>query len=172
MFRRHRPRVAHPAADYVRWENFLQFRLPRAANLEIDALDDFIQWLPLDQSNPINLENAALLIRNFDKHEFNVIVPYPLSKSDWEFFRQQLSGLSLNAFLLHPSLEVALSDRGRKLSEREQSRIRQQYEERMLLDVGFPIDNSQQSPEETAERILDLLEQGKGEEGTGWGAGE
>lgn len=132
-------------------------QMSRTALLEIDALDDCIQRLPLSESNPINLENAVLLIRNFHRHRFNVVVPYPISKPDWAFIQQELSDIPLYVFLLRPSLSVAVSNRGRMLTQREVERVRQQYTEGTIMDVGSPIDNSAQRPEDTAHLVLRRL---------------
>jgi len=56
----------------------LASKIKNTAILEIDFLRDFINFIPLEKSININLENACLLIKNFFKHKINVIIPYPI----------------------------------------------------------------------------------------------
>ncbi|MEI7477769.1 MAG: hypothetical protein WCJ81_04610 [bacterium] len=65
-------------------------KIPQTANIEIDALRDFIPWLELEKAVPINLENAILLIQNFTKHGYNVVVPYPISQKNYEYVTREL----------------------------------------------------------------------------------
>ena len=99
--------------------------IPNMAIVEIDVLREMIEWMPIDQAVPINLENAVAVIRNFTKHGISCIVPYPLSQKNYEFVTSVLSNLCVPMFFfaLAPSF-------------------------------GTIIDNSKQTPEETAEVIL------------------
>jgi len=132
--------------------------IPNTAIVEIDALREMIEWMPIDQAVPINLENAIAVIRNFTKHSISCIVPYPLSQKNYEFVTNGLSDLSVPMlfFTLAPLLEKVLSDRGeRKLDERERKRIGHHYDIGIHApSFGIIIDNSDQTPEETAKIIL------------------
>ena len=74
---------------------------------------------------------------------------------DHERFVQGLAdtGTLVHTFTLAPPFEVASNDRGdRKLSERERERVAQLYAAGINEPpFGAVIDNSLQSPEETAE---------------------
>jgi len=122
--------------------------------VEIDVLREMIEWMPIDQAVPINLENAIAVIRNFTKHGISCIIPYPLSQKNYEFVTSGLSdlGMPMFFFTLAPSLEKALSDQGeRKLNERERERIKYHYSIGIHApSFGTIIDNSDQTPEETA----------------------
>ncbi len=135
--------------------------MPNMAIVEIDALREMIEWMPIDQTVPINLENAIAVIRNFTKHGIPCIVPYPLSQRNYEFVTDGLSGLSapLFFFTLAPSIEKVLSDRGkRKLDEQERERIKHHYNIGIHApSFGMVIDNSKQTPEETAKIILENI---------------
>jgi uridine kinase len=132
--------------------------LPNTALVEIDAFHEMIDWMPIGQSIPLNLENAASVITNFVKRNLNVIVPYPLSQKNYDFMIENLKDLDtdIHVFTLAPQLEKALTNRGtRELSDWEKERIQHHY------DIGIPsptfgetIDNSEQTPEETTEYIL------------------
>lgn len=132
--------------------------LPNTALVEIDAFHEMINWMPIEQSIPLNLENAVSVITNFAKKNLNVIVPYPLSQKNYDFMMEHLKGLDadIHVFTLAPQLEKALTNRGtRELSDWEKERIQHHYA------IGIPsptfgevIDNTEQTPEETLEYIL------------------
>lgn len=132
--------------------------MPNTAIVEIDALREMIDWMPIDQAVPINIENAVAVIRNFTKHGISCIVPYPLSQKNYELVTRELSdlGVPMFFFTLAPSLEKALSDRGeRTLDEQERERIKYHYKIGIHApSFGMVIDNSDQTPEETAKIIL------------------
>jgi energy-coupling factor transporter ATP-binding protein EcfA2 len=132
--------------------------MPNTATVEIDALREMIEWMPIDQAVPINLENAIAVIRNFTKHDISCIVPYPLSQRNYELVTSGLSDLDVPMFFftLAPSIETTLSDRGkRKLDDEERKRIKHHYAIGIHTpSFGTIIDNSRQTPEETAQEIL------------------
>lgn len=132
--------------------------IPNTAIVEIDALRDMIQWMPIDKAVPINLENAVAVIRNFTKHDISCIVPYPLSEKNHVFIADALLdlGTPIHYFTLAPSIEAALSDRGaRKLDDSERERIKHHYAIGIHTpSFGMIINNTKQTPEETAREIL------------------
>jgi adenylate kinase family enzyme len=132
--------------------------LSNCALLEIDSLREMIDWMPIDKAVPINLENAASLIRNFIGRGFDVVVPYPLSQKNYDYLLEKLKDLDAEVlfFTLAPRLETALSDRGvRKLDEIEKKRVKHHYNIGITKpSFGEIIDNTSQTPEETAEVIL------------------
>lgn len=135
--------------------------LPDTALLEIDTLRKMIDWMPIDQAVPINLENAVLLIRNFAKRGVDLIVPYPLSQKDHDYMLDQLKDVNTKifTFTLAPKLEKALTNRGtRELNDWEKSRIKHHYE----IGINNPsfgevIDNSDISAEEVKNYILSRI---------------
>lgn len=136
-------------------------KIENAALLEIDVFHEMIEWMPIDKAVPINLENALSVIRNFVKREISVIVPYPLSQKNYDFMISGLKDLEtdIDIFTLAPKLEKVLENRGsRELTEQEKERIKHHY------DIGIPnptfgeiIDNSEQTPQETANYILSKI---------------
>lgn len=140
-------------------------KLSNTALVEIDSLRDMIEWVPIDEAVPINLENAISVIKNFVKKGLNVVVPYPLSQEDYDYMMENLKDLQvgISAFTLAPKMETALSNRGRReISEHEKERIKHHYK------IGIPnptfgevIDNSEQTPQETAKYILSRIDRQK-----------
>lgn len=139
----------------------LQKRIPKAAVVEVDALREFIDWLPLEQAIPINLKNAVSVVKNFVSEDLNVILPYPLSEKNYEFFAKELATINqkLTFITLAPQLEKVLENRGvREVTEQEKQRIRYHYDNGLEKPrFGTIIDNSNQTPEQTVEEILKKL---------------
>lgn len=133
-------------------------KLPTAALVEIDALRDMIGWMPIDQAIPINLENAISIIRNFVRRDLDVIVPYPLSQKNYDYAIGGLKDLDaeIHVFTLAPKLENALTNRGgRNLDDWERERIKHHYKIGIHSpSFGEIIDNTNQTPEETADYIF------------------
>lgn len=137
-------------------------KIKDTAVVEVDRFHEFIPWMPVAESVLINLENAVLVIRNFYKRGFNVIVPYPLSKRNYEYLMEELKDIAENIsiFTLNPELEEVLKNRGsRELTEAEKERIKYHYSMGINNPTfGKVINNTKQTPEETAENISSLMD--------------
>lgn len=135
--------------------------LPNFALVEIDAFHEMINWMPISQSVPINLENAVSVIKNFKKKGIGVIVPYPLSQKNYDYMMDELKDVDtkIYVFTLSPKLDKALTNRGeRELTNEEKDRIKYHYDIRIHAPkFGEVIDNSEQTPGETAKLILDKI---------------
>lgn len=133
-------------------------KLSNVALVEIDSLREMIEWMPIDEAVPINLENAILVIRNFVKRNLNVIVPYPLSQNNYNYVVNELKDIDTKIyfFTLAPKLEKILTNRGeRELNDWERERIKYHYNIGINNPpFGIIIDNTDQKSEETAEEIL------------------
>lgn len=136
-------------------------KLGKTALVEIDNLRAFIEWMPLDQAISISLDNAVSVIKNFVKSNINVIVPYPVSNKNYEYIIKELEKYKdiIEVFTLSPKLEVVLKNRGtRELSDFEKERIKYHYSIGIQNpDFGAIIDNSNETPNETAEKILRIV---------------
>lgn len=139
----------------------LTSELPNTALVEIDTLRAMIEWMPIEQSIPLNLENAVSVITNFVRKGLSVIIPYPLSQKNYDFLTENLKDLNtdIRAFTLAPKLEKALTNRGtRELDDWEKERIQHHYDIGIHNPTfGEVIDNTNQTPEETAGVILSKL---------------
>ncbi len=135
--------------------------VPNTAHVEVDSLRHFVHWLPLEEAIPISLENAASVALNLVARGMHVVIDYPLGAEDHQYLVDRLAKTAemVHTFTLSPSLSVAVENRGnRELSARAKRRIREQYEYRKSHSpVGLPIDNTHQTPEETAETIVKEL---------------
>lgn len=136
-------------------------KIPNTAHIEVDNLREFISFMPLDQSIPINLENTISLIKNFSKNKINSIVTYPLSEKNYNFLMGKLKDLNekIYVFSLNPNIEsISNNDRGRNLTDWEKERIKYHYEIGINNpSFGITINSTNQTPEETAEEILQQI---------------
>lgn len=137
----------------------LKERVPRTAHVE--GLRQFIDWMSTEESTPFNVKNITSLIKNFSEGGLNVVVSYPISESDFHKVKREIEDLDpdVYAFTLRPRLEVAIKNRGeRQLTKEEVAQIRRAYEQGVQDSTyGIEIDNSEETPEETAQRILGTL---------------
>lgn len=137
-------------------------KLGKVAFLEVDTLSAFIEWMPIDERVPINLDNTVSVIRNFAKRGLDVIVLYPLSVKNYQYLAESLKDIDtpIFCFVLNPSLDVALSERGkRKLTDWEKERIQYHYDTGINNPgFGVVVDTTSQTPEETAQVILEALQ--------------
>lgn len=142
--------------------NILVKKIPNTALLEIDSLRAMIEWMPIDQSIPINLENAISVIKNFSNRGLNIIVPYPLSQKNYDYVISELKDIETKKyfFTLAPKIEKSLINRGnRELNDWERGRIKHHYNSGITTpSFGEIIDNSEQTPDETANFILNKID--------------
>ena len=120
--------------------DLLKKEFPRSAHIEVDVLHDMVEWMPLDDAIPLNLKNALALTNNFIEEDLDVIISYPLSKAEYEYFNQSLPlDIQRFFFTLNPRLDHALTNRGsRELTGWEIERIKYHYETG-INDPGFGI---------------------------------
>jgi hypothetical protein len=137
-------------------------RCERCAHVEVDLLREFIRWMPIDESIPINLANAVAVTKTFVRHGIRTIISYPLSKHDFSYLTSELEELNVPviAITLNPGLHRAITNRGsRALGAEEVKRIHYMYESGLASPgFGVEIDNSSQTIEETVQKVLDIAE--------------
>lgn len=135
--------------------------LPRTAHVEVDDLSDFVEWMPLLESTPLNLANAAAITRNFVNFGLDVVISTPLFQDGYDYLVRELTplGVPIHCVTLNPGMAAALTNRGtRELTKWELRRIPQLYAEGVHSpSFGFVIDNAHQTPDETAHRILEMI---------------
>lgn len=135
--------------------------LPRTAHVEVDDLHDFVEWMPLEEAIPLNMANTVAVTRNFVAFGLNVVISSPMPQDSYDYLMQELAplGVPIHAVTLSSSLAVTLTNRGtRELTEKELRRIPELYAEGIPNPpFGMIIDNTHQTPEETARQILASL---------------
>lgn len=140
----------------------LQNNIPNTAHIEVDNLRDFVSWMDGEAgAYSLSIENAVLITKNFVKHGLNVVFTYLLEKNDYKNIMEMLGGVDtkIYVFTLNPDISVVLANRGnRELSSKEQERIRYHYKiGTNKPSFGQIIDNTKQTPEETADKILEAV---------------
>ncbi|MGI4788889.1 MAG: phosphotransferase-like protein [Janthinobacterium lividum] len=139
--------------------------LPRLAHVEVDRLHDFVEWMTLDEAIPLNLQTAVAVTRCFVRFGLSVVISYPLPDEDYDYLLRELQplGVPMFAVTLSPTLAAALTNRGeRELTQWERQRIPYHYRTGIHKpSFGITIDNTHQTPEETARQIVALLEDSK-----------
>jgi hypothetical protein len=136
-------------------------RLSRAVRIEIDDLP-VPSAMSLEESIRPLLDDAAALAICWHQRGFIPIVVWPISPNDHVQFVASMGTASIDVFTftLAPSLENALTNRGgRELTDWERKRISYHY----ACDLHRPpfrtiLDNTNESPERTADRIVKELE--------------
>lgn len=138
----------------------LKKEIPQVAHIE--KLRQFVEWMSIEQSIPLNMKNIASLTRNFVESGLNVIISYPVSAENFLLVQDMLSDLDqpIQLFTLSPRLELVTMDRGdRVLESWEIETIKESYRVGLHRpDIGVIIDNSDQTPRETARHILSSLD--------------
>ena len=137
--------------------------LPRTAHVEVDDLREFIRFMPLEESIPLNLATAVAVTRNFAAYGLNVVLSYSLPQDDYEYLMRERTplGVLTRCVTLNPDLAAALTDRGtRALTEWELKRVPYYYETGINSPpFGVVIDNTRQTPEETTRQILEHVKE-------------
>lgn len=135
--------------------------LPQTVHIEVDHLRHFADCLNLTQAIPFCIEDTITLTRNWLARGFNVVVSWPISERNHALLESETADFQVptHTFTLRPQLEVVTSDRGgRRLSDRERSRIEAQYQSSHIdPGLGTVIDNSNQTPEETLATIRAII---------------
>ena len=83
--------------------------LPRTAHVEVDSLREFIAWMPLEESIPLNLESAVAVTKVFLNHGLNVVFSYPLRAADHAWLLGPFDA-PLHFFKLRPPLATYLTN--------------------------------------------------------------
>lgn len=139
----------------------LERKIKNLAVVEVDDLKKMIEWMPLVNAMSIDLKNMISLVKSFTENGLNTVVTYPIRKRDYKYIMKNLEGLKqkIYFFTLSPKIETALKNRGeRKLTYWDVRKIKHHYK----LGIASPsygeiIDNTDQTPEETAEIILSKI---------------
>jgi hypothetical protein len=134
--------------------------IPCAVLIEVDDLPA-PRKMPLETSIKALLRDAADVARNWHQRGFHPIVVWPISHEDHAEFTARLgsAGASVLTITLAPKREIALTNRGNgELTDWERERIQYHYEIGIHRpSFGKIIDNTGESPRQTANRIIDMV---------------
>jgi adenylate kinase len=134
-------------AERLGWEFF-----------ELDEIGDAMPEFELKTDIPKVFDEGIRRLNELDGAGKNVVVTYVLRHEDYERLERELNA-ETKYVTLAPSLKVAKTDRGqRRLKDWELESIDYHY----LTGIADPsfgtiIDNSNITPEETVERIIQML---------------
>ncbi len=136
-------------------------KIPKTAHIE--KLRQFIEWMSIDESVPYNMQNIISLTRNFiTMGNLNVVISYLISSENFKIISKGLEDLNVPifAFTLAPDINVVTTNRGtRELKIWEVEQIKKTYAENFHNpEYGVIVNNTHQTPEETAKFILDKIQ--------------
>ena len=148
-------------------------RFPRGVHIEADVLQRMIVsggvWVSQPgepegeaaQQLDLRLKNLCLLGRSFFEAGFTVVLDDILMGERWQQLQEMLHDLPFSLVVLAPQVEVVASQRDRNRAKAPQGHAWATYLDHALrstmADVGFWIDTSEQTPEETVALILQHL---------------
>ncbi|MBQ7660047.1 MAG: GNAT family N-acetyltransferase [Alphaproteobacteria bacterium] len=145
----------------------LQEKLPQSLFIEVDDLlsDDEQENLKLSREQGWaerlqRLDKIIVQEKNLRRYD-NIIFAYPMTDKtyhQWKLWEDK--NTKFINITLAPNMDVCLQNRGtRELSETEKTRIEQMYQEGYHCSnfADFIINNTQQTPQETLQKILDFL---------------
>ncbi|MFT6987213.1 MAG: adenylate kinase family enzyme [Psychromonas sp.] len=131
------------------------------AHIEVDALRDFVRWMPLEETIELNIKNAIAVAKNFHENDINSVISYPLSEDNFNYINELLldSSIEVHAVALYPGIDKLRTNRGmRELTEWEVRRVDELHEMGLSRPCfGTVIDNSEQTIEETTDSVLQIV---------------
>jgi chloramphenicol 3-O-phosphotransferase len=104
----------------------------------------------------------CLLGRSFFEAGFSVVLDDIMLGKSWRYVQEQLAALPYSLIILAPRVEVVAQQRDRQRSKRPLGEAWAVYLDQAfrakMEGIGYWIDNSEQTPEETVEQILQRLQ--------------
>lgn len=135
--------------------------LAKKLGAEFVEFDDISKAMPnfdLAKDIPKVIETGIKKTNELIQNGKDVVIAYPLRKTDYKKLEKNLI-TKPNYITLALRLEKVIRNRGtRQLSDWERSRVKYHYKTKIHNpDFGITINNSDISPEETAEKIIEAL---------------
>ncbi len=150
----------------------LASRFARGAHVEGDALHHMIVSGDVSVQEPgepqgeaarqyyLRLQQMCLIGRSFYEAGFTVVLDDIMLGDSWGYVQQQLAGLPTTLIVLAPRVEVVTRQRDLNRAKRPRGEAWAVYLDQAFRDsmagVGLWLDTSDQTPEETVDRILTL----------------
>ena len=130
-----------------------------AESVNVDDLNDTIPNFNLATDLDKSMDLAIQTINSYTKQGKDVVANYVVRQKDFDRFENEIETQPQIVITLAPRLEVAQSKRGdRELTEWEVSRIKHHYDTGIASPkFGYVIDNSDLTPDETVNQILNVI---------------
>jgi cytidylate kinase len=130
-----------------------------AAFINVDDLNDTIPNFNLATDLDKSMDLAIHAINECTRQGRDVVANYVVRERDFNRFEHEIEAQPQIVITLAPRLEVAQNKRGdRQLTDWEVSRIKHHYDTGIASPkFGHIIDNSELTPEQTVDRILEII---------------
>lgn len=127
--------------------------------INVDDLTDKVDGFDIYTHLDLAMDLAIKAINSATDAGQDVVANYVIRKEDFARFEHEIHAHPQVFITLSPRLEVAQSQRGdRALTEWEIKRIKAHYDDGIATPkYGHTIDNSSLTPEETVNRILEIV---------------
>jgi hypothetical protein len=142
-------------------------------HIEADALQQMIvsggEWVTkpgvmgeeAERQLRLRLRNACLLAKSFFEAGFTVVIDDILIGERWEHLKPDLEGLPFELIVLAPSpkaiAEERDADRGKRVLGEKWARYLDGALRATMTGIGIWVDNSDQTPEETVDEVIQRL---------------
>ena len=130
------------------------------AFVELDALHDFVSWMPIERAVPLNIKNGIDVTRNFINASIDVIFSYPLSDADFKYVKSLIDfKCEIKCITLFCELNENIKNRGnRNLSDWEINRIKWMHENGLAKPAfSEVIDTTDRNILEVTDMIINKL---------------
>lgn len=130
-----------------------------AAFVNVDDLNDTIPNFNLATDLDKSMDAAIQAINNYTGQGRDVVANYVVRQQDFDRFEHEVTAQPQIVITLAPRLAVAQSKRGdRVLTDWEVARIKHHYDTGVASPkFGHIIDNSDLTPEQTVDHILEII---------------
>lgn len=127
--------------------------------INVDDLNDRIPNFNLATDLDRSMDLAISEINNYLTEGYDVVANYVVREKDYTRLQKEINTPNIHVITLAPRLEVAQGERGgRKLTEWEVARVKHHYDTGVASpSFGHIIDNSDITPEETVDKILEIV---------------
>lgn len=127
--------------------------------IDFDDIRHTFSEIALIEAIPRVMSEGAAMINDYNLEGFDVVANYVIDKNNYMYLISNIDSDNIHFVTLSPSLGFALTNRGRRVLDKEEiERIKYHYKIGIPdPDFGTIIDNSILSIDQTANMIIDLL---------------
>jgi adenylate kinase family enzyme len=128
--------------------------------INVDDLTDKVEGFDIYTHLDLAMDLAIEAINTATDAGKDIVANFVIRKEDYARFEHEIHAQPQIFITLSPSLKVAQSQRGsRVLTEWEIKRIKAHYDDGIANpEYGYIIDNSSLAPEETVDKIMQIIE--------------